>query len=125
MAGRREMIAMAGAVLACFVGETPAGAATGEECTAWVGEVMERMMGVRPGMMRSELLRVFREQGGLSTRTQRTFASRDCAYFQVDVEFVEGAGWPRDGAGRVVGVEEGTDVIRTVSRPYLQWQIFD
>lgn len=121
--GRREWMCGAGAVV--FAGMVPAAGAEGRGCTAWVGEVMERMFRVKAGMTRTELLKVFGEQGGLRTRMQETVVSRECRYFQVDVEFVEEAGWRWDGEGRVIGEVEGTDVIRTISRPYLAWEVMD
>jgi hypothetical protein len=42
---------------------------------------------IKPGMTREELLKVFATEGGLSTGLNRTFVSRDCPYFKVDVEF--------------------------------------
>jgi hypothetical protein len=56
---------------------------------------------------------------------QRTFVSRDCPYFKVDVEF-QAVGRPdRDGNGRVTLVEDGKDLIFKISRPYLQFSIMD
>lgn len=54
---------------------------------AWVAEVLKRMQTIKPGMTRKTLLRVFTTEGGLSTGLQRTFVSRDCPYFKIDVEF--------------------------------------
>jgi hypothetical protein len=38
-------------------------------------------------MTRETPLTVFTTEGGLSTGLVRTFVSRDCPYFKVDVEF--------------------------------------
>jgi hypothetical protein len=60
-----------------------------------------------------------------STGLQRTFVSRDCPCFKVDVEF-QAVGRPdRDGNGRVRLVEDGKDLILKISRPYLQFSIMD
>ena len=76
-------------------------------------------------MTRQALLTVFTTEGGLSTGLQRTFVSRDCLYFKVDVEF-QTVGRPnRDGNGRVTLVENGQDIILKISRPYLQFTIAD
>jgi hypothetical protein len=42
---------------------------------------------------RKDLLVVFTTEGGLSTGLRRTYVSRDCPYFKVDVEF-EAVGRP-------------------------------
>jgi hypothetical protein len=42
---------------------------------------------IKTGMTRSTLLTVFTTEGGLSTVSHRTYVSRECPYFKVDVEF--------------------------------------
>jgi hypothetical protein len=80
---------------------------------------------IKPGMTREDLLKVFRTEGGLSTGLRRTFVSRDCPYFKVDVEFKAVARPDRDNAGFVTLVEDNRDVIVKVSKPYLQFTIAD
>jgi hypothetical protein len=93
--------------------------------TAWVAESLKRMQTIRPGMTRTDLLKVFTTEGGLSTGLQRTFVSQDCPYFKVDVEF-EAVGRPsRDADGRVTLVEGSQDIIVKISRPYLDFSIID
>lgn len=83
------------------------------------------MQSVKPGMTRAELLKVFTTEGGLSTGLQRTYVFRDCPYFKVDVEF-DAVGRPaRDREGRITLGESDADVIRKISRPYLDWSIVD
>ena len=78
---------------------------------AWVAETLKRMQTVKVGMRRDDLLKVFGTEGGLSTGLRRTFVSRDCPYFKVDVEF-EAVGRPRrDSNGRVTLVEGNKDAI--------------
>lgn len=97
----------------------------GEDHKAWVAQALERMETIKPGMTREDLLGIFTTEGGLSTGLHRTFVSRDCPYFKVDVEF-EAAGRPnRDKEGRVTLTEDSRDIIVKVSRPYLQFSIFD
>jgi hypothetical protein len=92
---------------------------------AWVAEVLQRMQMIKPGMTRKTLLTVFTTEGGLSTGLQRTFVSRDCPYFKVDVEF-QAVGRPdRDERGRVTLVERDEDIILQVSTPYLQFGVMD
>jgi hypothetical protein len=78
----------------------------------WVAKILERMETIKPGMTRKTLLTVFTTEGGLSTRTQRTYVSQQCPYFKVDVEFKPAA-------------REEQDVILKVSRPYLQFSVID
>jgi hypothetical protein len=92
---------------------------------AWVGDVLKRIQQIKPGMSREALLTVFTAEGGLSTGLQRTFVSRDCRYFKVDVEF-QAVGRPsRDSEGRVTLVEDMRDIIVKISRPYLSFSIAD
>jgi hypothetical protein len=92
---------------------------------AWVTEVLIRMQTVTAGMTREALGKVFSTEGGLSTGLQRTFVSRDCPYFKVDVVF-QAVGRPeRDGDGRVTLDEDGRDLISKISKPYLQFSIMD
>jgi hypothetical protein len=96
-----------------------------ENHVAWVIEVFNKMRTIIPGMTRDALYQVFTTEGGLSTGLRRTFVSRDCPYFKVDVEF-QAVGRPdRDGNGRVTLVEDGKDLIVKISRPYLEFSIMD
>jgi len=91
----------------------------------WVGHALEKMETIKPGMTRDDLLKVFRTEGGLSTGLHRTFVSRDCAYFKVEVDF-RAVGRPdRDSDGRVTLEEDARDIIVQVSRPYLQFSVAD
>jgi hypothetical protein len=92
---------------------------------AWVTEVLKRMQTILPGMTREALYQVFTTEGGLSTGLRRTFVSRDCAYFKVDVEFQAFGRPDRDGNGKATLVEDGKDRILKISRPYLQFNIMD
>ena len=92
---------------------------------AWVAAVLKRMQTITPGMTRLQLLTVFATEGGISTGLRRTYVSRDCPYFKVDVEF-EAVGRPgRDTEGRVTLVEGHEDRIIRISKPYLQSSIID
>lgn len=92
---------------------------------AWVAESLKRMLTVKPGMSRDQLLLVFSTEGGISTALQRTFVSRDCPFFKVDVAFRRATN-PDEGAARKdLLVERGDDLVTTISRPYLQFSIMD
>ena len=97
-----------------------------QEHVAWVSRTLQRMLTIKPGMTREKLLTVFTIEGGLSTPRQRTFVSRDCPYFKVDVQF-QVVGRPnRDSDGRVAPTEEDSrDIIVKISTPYLQFSILD
>jgi hypothetical protein len=94
-------------------------AAAQESCSQqhseWVAQALQRMQAVKPGMTRKDLLAVFRTEGGLSTGLQRTYGSRDCPFFKVDVVF-EAVGRPsRDSEGRGTFVEDERDIIVKIS----------
>lgn len=93
--------------------------------TAWVASSLERMLTIKPGMTRGQLMLVFSTEGGISTALQRTFVSRDCRYFKVDVKFRRASGNDGSGGGRDFLQEMDDDVITSISRPYLQFTIAD
>lgn len=96
-----------------------------EEHTLWVGQALQKMLSIKTGMTREQLLTVFTTEGGLSTGLRRTYVSKDCPYFKVDVEF-EAVGRPsRDKDDRVTLVEDGRDTITKISQPYLHYSTVD
>jgi len=129
MQRRRVFVVLASAAMggASVLQASPTvGQGQGSEAhVAWVGEVLKRLQTINPGMTRKNLLTVFTTEGGLSTGLQRTFVSRDCPYFKVDVEF-QAVGRPnRDENGRVTLVEADQDLITKISTPYLQFSVMD
>ena len=77
----------------------------------WVRDTLAKMESIRPGMTREELMKVFRTEGGFSTGLRRTFVSRECPYFKVEVQF-RAVGRPdRDSDGRVTLEEDARDII--------------
>jgi hypothetical protein len=107
----------------------PTQSASSEPCAqdhaAWLTHVLEKMETIKPGMSREGLLKVFRAEAGLSTGLRRTFVSRDCPYFKVDVEFKAVARPNRDSVAFVTSVEDSRDIIVKVSKPYVQFAITD
>jgi len=101
----------------------PARSADSAAHTEWVETALKRMQTVRPGMTRGDLLKVFNDEGGISTREQRTYAYQDCPYFKVDVKFkaVKASPAPK-GPGPH---ESPADVIISISQPYLNWSVMD
>lgn len=107
------------------ISATSVPARTSSDHVTWVAETLTRMETIKPGMTRKDLLLVFTTEGGISTGLQRTFVSRDCPYFKVDVRF-EPVGRPsRDPQGRATLVEDDRDVIAEISKPYLQRPVTD
>jgi len=94
----------------------PEGAADRQARMLWVAKVIRRLDGVKVGMRRRELAGLLVQQGGLSTRTQRTYVSVECPYIKVDVTF-KAAG---DGVA-----ESPEDVVAGVSKAYLGWSVRD
>ena len=128
MQRRRALALLTSAVMGAeMLRASPTG--MGGQCSqthvAWVGEALTRMQTIKPAMTRRTLLSIFTTEGGLSTGLRRTYVSRDCPYFKVDVEF-RAVGRPdRDESGRVTLVEGDEDIIVNVSRPYLQGSVMD
>jgi hypothetical protein len=85
------------------------------EHTQWVSNVLGWAGEVKPGMTRKELLRVYTIEGGLSMRTNRTYALKGCPEIKVDVEF------SAVGPAREPGGESLDDRIVKISKPYLDY----
>jgi hypothetical protein len=83
--------------------------------TRWIEEALRSIETVKVGMTRSDLLVVFREEGGISTPSQRTYVYWGCPYIKVDVKF----------AAASPVQESPTDKIAEISRPYLKWSVAD
>jgi hypothetical protein len=92
---------------------------------AWVADALKKMETIKPGMTRARLLEVFTAEGGRSTRLHRTFVSQDCPYFKLDVTFRAAGGPSDDNDGQVGSQEDSRDIIVEISRPYLQFSIYD
>ena len=96
-----------------------------QQQTEWVAKSLREIQKVKVGMTRADLLKVFTTEGGLSTGLSRTYVYRECPYIKIDVEF-EPVGRPaHDADGRVTLVEADGDVIKRISKPYLEWSIMD
>jgi len=85
------------------------------EHTSWIMGVLNATHTIKVGMPRSDLMKVFTTEGGLSTRSQRTYVYRQCPYIKVDVKF----------AASSRNEERPTDKITEISRPYLDWSVAD
>lgn len=83
--------------------------------TKWIESALRSIGTVTVGMTRSELLKVFASEGGLSTTSQRTYVYRQCPFIKVDVKFASGS----------TKQELPGDKIIEISRPYLAWSVLD
>jgi len=87
----------------------------------WVLESFERMSSIRPGVTRKALLQVFQpESGGFSTRLGRTYVYDKCPYFKIDVQFTVTKTSDIDPSGRIGPNESPDDIVKAVSKPYLE-----
>jgi hypothetical protein len=83
------------------------------EHTEWIESVMTSIRTIKPGATRTDLLKVFTEEGEFY---HRTYAYKQCVYIKVDVEFAP------------VGnenTETPEDKISAIFRPYLDYSITD
>jgi hypothetical protein len=120
---RVAVVVVASCCLALCVGAEPI--QLERDPTSWVRDALSEIQTVKVGMNRGQLSSLFATEGGLSTGLKRTYVYRQCPYIKIDVEF-EAVGRPaRDAEGRVTLVESERDVITTISRPYLAWQVTD
>ncbi|MCH8044489.1 MAG: hypothetical protein IID44_12290 [Planctomycetes bacterium] len=85
----------------------------------WLASSLREMQTIKPGMTRGDLLKVFKEEGGISTRTQQRYVYHGCRYIKVNVTF-DAVGSPED---KLTPLPE--DRIRKISKPFLEWSIID
>ena len=117
------MIALSAIVLSLAISILPAqDYRNSQEQTEWIAKSLKEMKKIKVGMIRADLLKVFVTEGGISTPGDRTYVYRECPYIKVDVEF-EPLG-SRDVEGRVTS-ETNEDVIKKISKPYLEWSVMD
>jgi hypothetical protein len=96
----------------------PTSTAYDSEQARWIDANLEELQSVKVGMTRAELLKVFMEEGGISTRRQRRYVYRRCGLVKVDVEFAP-AGDPN------ARTENPDDRIAKISKPFLERMISD
>ena len=106
--------------LVSFVAEgiLPSARSGADEHTEWIAKSLKEIETVKVGMTRGDLLKVFTEEGGISTRTWRRYVYRECRYIKVDVEFepIGATENPAQSAG---------DKVKKISKPFLEWSIMD
>jgi hypothetical protein len=96
----------------------PTSSAYDSEAVRWIAAGLTYMQGIKVGMTREELLKVFMEEGGISNRRWRRYVYRKCGYIKVDVEFSPA----NDEGGQK---ESPEDRITKISQPFLEWSIRD
>ena len=97
----------------------PAGDTYDRDRTKWIAKVLRQVAKVQPGMKRQDLLKLFRPEGGLSTRIQRTYVFAECPYIKVNLRF-------KPASNNENGIEEmPDDLIESISQPYLAWSVMD
>ncbi len=84
----------------------------------WLFSVMTEIETIKPGSTRADLLKVFKPQPGFIVGPGRSFMYRSSPYIKVDVEFTyaEGGGESK---------ESPSDVVKSISKPYLGPAVFD
>jgi hypothetical protein len=102
-----------------LVAPSSAGDEVDKNLTKQISDVLTECKKITVGMTRSDLLKVFSTEGGLSTAKHRIFVHRWCPYIKVDVDFTLS-----DPKQSVVD-ERPTDTVSRISKPYLDWSISD
>jgi hypothetical protein len=82
------------------------------EYTQWIADSLREIQSLKPGMTRADLLKIFEEEGGLSTRFERRYAYRDCPYIKINVKFDPTS-------------ERPDYKISQISQPFLEWPVTD
>jgi hypothetical protein len=89
------------------------------ERAKWNSKLLRQIGKFKPGMRREDLLKVFTTEGGLSTRTQRTYVSIECPYIKVTVHF-------KASSNESTEIQDHPDdIIGSISQPHLQWRVVD
>ena len=91
----------------------------GSEQARWIMQHLPELESIKVGMTRGELSKVFMEEGGFSARTSQRYVYRKCGYVKVDVEFAPASANDNAIHGRP------DDRITKISKPYLEWAIWD
>ena len=97
----------------------PMSAELTQERRLWIAKILRQIGKIKPGMRRKDLLTVFTTEGGLSTRTQRTYVHTECPFIKVNAQFKAA-----DGASAGLD-EDPDDIIESLSQPYLAWSVMD
>jgi hypothetical protein len=82
-------------------------------------DILRECKTIKPSMHRSDVLKIFAPEGGLSTPQHRTYIYRECTYpyIKVDIDFSCSDPTQRE--------EKPNDVVLKISKPYLDWSNID
>lgn len=88
----------------------------------WMNKILRQILAIKPGMRRSDLDALFRQDGGINPiGHQYRYVLKECPSIKVDVQFKASAGTNESQQSPKRQDAE----IESVSRPYLQWPIMD
>jgi hypothetical protein len=92
--------------------------------TRSMDQVLKDVSSIQAGMSRTDLLRIFTTEGGLSTRDEQRYVYRRCPYIKVMVNFRRPADAGDDWGG-APQEEWAGDLIQSISKPFLEYSIAD
>jgi hypothetical protein len=105
------------------VGQSPAKPLVADPAlTRSMEQVLKDVSSVQSGMTRTELLRVFTTEGGLSTRDEQRYVYRRCPLIKVVVTFRRPVDADDDWGG-APEEERAGDIIQSISKPFLDYTI--
>ncbi|HKR02331.1 MAG TPA: hypothetical protein VJT09_16765 [Pyrinomonadaceae bacterium] len=124
MKRRWSVLLLAGLCSLAFVISALPSAARQEPCDLrnWMESSLVEIETIKVGMTRRELMKVFRAQGGIFTRTQQQFVYRGSSHIHVTVKFEE------VGQPGIIAPEQGDigdDKIVEISTPFIAREMID
>jgi hypothetical protein len=108
---RNVLTALAASALAAPAGAAPTPKDAGDARVAWVRDCYADIRAVKPGQTRGDLLKKFKQAGGLYNRRIASYMYTKCPYFKISVTFEPA------GPGEKLSAD---DKIVKVSTPYLE-----
>lgn len=92
-------------------------AESGSRCCTVAAEALRDTAKIKPGMQRADLAAMFAPDGGPDFLIETVYVLRICPYIKIRVSFTLS-----DPAGRK---ESPSDVVKSVSDPFLQYPVTD
>jgi hypothetical protein len=106
-------------------GQTPAKPLLADQAlTRSIDQVLKDVSSIQAGMSRTDLLRFFTTEGGISTRDEQRYIYRRCPYIKVIVNFRRPADADDDWGGAPEAEWTG-DIIQSISKPFLEYSVTD